>query len=246
MVGSLKWLDVHYNELESGSSRDSENDEETSSLVFPHSVPIEDKSKKWILDFTKESLKGQVKKCSSDVLWQHKDKLMLIKYFRTDHTEDSFGFSFEEREKGTFLPKEAEKLNIPKGPIWKQLETEPEVKLDDGKIIKQEQVFSPPIKGKKVVFLTDTLFTTDLISHCMDADCLIAAATYLEQDSKEAKKNKFLTAKQIGGLAKEAKVKKLYLNHITDRYENGQDILNEAKAWFPNTYLTEDLLEIKV
>lgn len=255
MVGSLEWLDVHYNELGSGLSWDSEHYEESGSLEFPRSVPREEKPKKWVSDFARELLKGQVIKCDSEVLWPPKDKSvstkkekpMSIKYFRTDHTtEESFGFIFEEREKREFLPEKAIKLNVPKGPYWKRLKTEPEVELEDGRIIKQEQVLSPPIKGKKLVLLTDTLFSTDLISHCQGADCLIAEATYLEQDSEEANKNKCLTANQAGILAKKAGVKKMYLNHITERYENTQDILNEAKKVFPNTDLAEDLKKIIV
>jgi ribonuclease Z len=246
MVGSLKWLSVHYNELKSLSSLDYESHEERDPFVPPRRVPIEERPKKWIFDFTKDILKDQVTKCDSNVFWKHKDGLMSIRSFGTDHTEDSYGFIFEEKEHRNFLVRKAEELGVPRGIQRKQLFNNQEVTLADGTIIQPDQVLSAPIKGKKLVLLTDTLFRPDIISYCKDADCLIAPATYLEIDSREAKEHKHLTAKQAGILAKEAGVKKLFLNHVTERYENPQDIFSEAKKVFPNTYLAEDLVKERV
>lgn len=253
---NLQWLRIHYNRLTSDLNQSDYQTKQkdfsprkvkdTLGFFYEEKIQKGKTKKQTVSDLMKiasEWLQGNANKVKSDVLW---DDEITCKAFRTHHTQSSFGFIFEEKGKRIFLPKEAEKLNIPKGKIWKQLENEPEVKLPDGRIIKQEMVLSPLVKGKKVVLLTDTLFNTDLISFCEGADCLIAEATYLEKDSEKAKEFKQLTATQAGILAKEAGVKNLYLNHITNRYRKVEVILNEAKKEFPGVVVAEDLQEIKV
>jgi ribonuclease Z len=54
-----------------------------------------------------------------------------------------------------------------------------------------------------------------------------------------------LTAAQAAHLAREVQVQQLYLTHISRRYRE-QDVLNEARAIFPNTTVARDFDRIKV
>jgi ribonuclease Z len=44
-------------------------------------------------------------------------------------------------------------------------------------------------------------------------------------------------------VAREAGVKQLILTHISPKHTSGRDILREAKAIFPESYLAEDFSE---
>ena len=47
-------------------------------------------------------------------------------------------------------------------------------------------------------------------------------------------------------IAKKSGVKKLYLTHLSQRYEkNPKEIIKEARKYFKNTVLAEDLMEAK-
>lgn len=67
-------------------------------------------------------------------------------------------------------------------------------------------------------------------------------ATYSHDIADLAKQHKHRTAKQCAEIAKKAKVKKLILTHLSERYlKNPEIILNEARKIFKNTVIAKDL-----
>jgi ribonuclease Z len=54
-----------------------------------------------------------------------------------------------------------------------------------------------------------------------------------------------ITAAQAARLAKEANVQELFLTHLSRRYHD-QDVLDEARAIFPNAIVARDFDRIKV
>jgi ribonuclease Z len=104
--------------------------------------------------------------------------------------------------------------------------------------------------GKKISFVFDTKINPNAYLIAENADLLICESTFLE-DSENGKQlaedYKHLTAKQAGEIAKKAKVKKLILSHISQRWENKEKlILKEARKVFPKTEIAEDLMKIEV
>ncbi|MFC1929502.1 ribonuclease Z [Chloroflexota bacterium] len=176
-------------------------------------------------------------------IWE--DNHIVCEAFKTQHTESSYGFIIEEKERRHFVSSKADELRIPHGDIRKQLTQGNTVSLLDGTIIEPYMVFSEPQKGTKVVYVGDTAYNIDLAKHCEGADCLIIEATYVEKDSELAKRNKHLTAKQAASIAKQSSVTALYLNHITTRY-NDDVILDEAKSDFIETFIAHDTQSVKV
>jgi ribonuclease Z len=177
------------------------------------------------------------------VIWS--DNHVKCLAFATDHTESSYGFIFEGKEQRHFIPEKATELGVPEGKLRSQLILGESVILPNGNRIEPDMVLSAPVKGKKVVFLTDAVMNPNLIELCYGADCLIAEATYLESDFKLAVKYKHLTAKTAAILAKEAEVKALYLNHISTRYSD-KEILDEAAKEFIHVFLTSDHQNINI
>lgn len=163
----------------------------------------------------------------------------------THRGADSFGFSFLEKSRRPFLNDKAEALVVPFGPERRKLVAGETITLADGRIIEPQQVLGPEIPGGKLVFVGDTGRTDNLIEPAYHADALIIEATYLETDAEMARHFSHLTAAQSARLAREAQVQQLCLTHISRRYRE-QEVLDEARAIFPNTIVARDFDRLKV
>jgi ribonuclease Z len=62
-------------------------------------------------------------------------------------------------------------------------------------------------------------------------------ATFLHDKLERAIKTKHTTAKQAGMVARLAKVNHLLIGHFSSRYDDLEELLNEAKSEFDNTQL---------
>ena len=70
-------------------------------------------------------------------------------------------------------------------------------------------------------------------------DLLVCEATYLSRDEDMARRFGHLTAEEAARLAREANVRMLVLNHLSQRYRV-RDILKEAQAVFEPTVAARD------
>jgi len=101
--------------------------------------------------------------------------------------------------------------------------------------------------GKKVSIVLDTLFNSKIKKFVENADILICDSSFSSENNADAKEHLHLTAKQDGEIAKGAKVGKLILTHISQRYENNlKGLLNDAKTVFKNTVIAEDFSEFEI
>jgi ribonuclease Z len=174
------------------------------------------------------------------------DKTFELSAFPVIHRgADSFGFLFQEKSRRPFLNEKAEALGVPFGPERRRLVAGEAITLADGRVIQPNDVLGPEIPGAKLVFVGDAGRTDNLLEVASHADALVIEATYLEADAEMARHFSHLTAAQAAHLAREAKVQRLYLTHVSRRYRE-QDVLDEARAIFPNTTVARDFDRFKV
>lgn len=151
-----------------------------------------------------------------------------------------FGFCFEEKARRPFLADKAEALGIPAGPERRELVEGRSIVLADGRTVRPEQVLGDEIPGVKLVHVGDCGQTDNLYPVVANADALVIEATYLEYEAELARKFGHLTAARAACLAAETGVRRLILTHISRRYRE-KDVLEEAQAIFPNTFVARDL-----
>jgi ribonuclease Z len=159
---------------------------------------------------------------------------------------DSYGYLFEEKTRRPFLPEKAEALEIPPGPWRRDLVNGQVVTLPNGRIVTPDEVLGPERPGTRLVHVGDTGRTEDLQEICREADALIIEATYLQEEADMAREFAHLTARQAAETALKVGVKQLILTHISRRYRE-RDVLAEAQAVFPNSFVARDfdLFQIK-
>lgn len=153
---------------------------------------------------------------------------------------DCFGFTFEEKTRRPFLADQAEALQIPPGPVRRELAAGHTVTLPDGRTIGPEAVLGPPQRGAKLCFVGDVSHTGPLHKVAQDADLLAIEATYLDADKDLAREHGHITAGAAARLARNVGIKTLVLHHVSRRYRV-QEILTEAQAIFPDTMVASDL-----
>ncbi len=177
-----------------------------------------------------------------------KTKNYSITSFPLKHEIECWGFMFKEKDKiGEFNRKKAEKLKIPVGPLYAKLSEGKKIKVN-GKTITPKQVmdYSKARKGRKISIVFDTIANNSYIKFIKESDLLIHESSFLEEKKERAKETLHSYAKQVGLIAKKAKVKKLYLIHISPRVKEFEKIANEAKTEFKESFVANDLETIKV
>jgi ribonuclease Z len=152
---------------------------------------------------------------------------------------DCFGFLFEEKPRRPFLPEKAQALEIPPGPWRRDLVKGHTATLPDGRQIHPDEVLGTERMGTRLVHVGDAGRTDGLIDIIRGADALVIEATYLEEEGELADKFAHLTARQAAELAAQGEVGGLILTHLSRRYRE-RDILDEARAIFPNTAVARD------
>lgn len=160
--------------------------------------------------------------------------------FPVDHRgSSSLGYRFDEYGRRPFLPEAAEALGIPPGPWRKDLVAGQAVVLPDGRTIQPDQVVGEMQPGTSLVVVGDVGRADKLLEDVRGADAMVIEATYLKEEAEMAATYGHSTAEEVAWLAREAEVKQLILSHVSRRYRD-EDILQEAQAVFPNSWVARD------
>ncbi len=154
-----------------------------------------------------------------------------------EHGIENIGWRITESDQLKFEKEKLEKFQI-KGPKVRELQKKGSIEID-GKTIALDDV-SWIRKGDVFVYAVDTRKCPQMVELAKGAKLLISEATYSEKDKALAYDHHHMTAKQAALVAREAKAKKLILTHFSARYQSTHELLEEARAIFPNTEVAED------
>jgi ribonuclease Z len=100
---------------------------------------------------------------------------------------------------------------------------------------------------KKISFVLDTSLNKKIVPFVKNSDILICESSFDSELLHKAKEHKHLTAKQAAEIAKKSKSKKLFLTHVSQRYDRGTGkILKEAKKIFKSSHLPDDLDSVEI
>ena len=168
------------------------------------------------------------------------DKFQLSAFPVHHRGPGCFGFAFEEKARRPFLVEKADALDVPVGPERRELVRGRSITLIDGRVVYPDDVLGEVIAGTKLVHVGDCGRTDNLHQVVANADTLVIESTYIEYEAELAQKFGHLTAARAARLAAETGVHQLILTHISRRYRE-KDVLDEARAIFPNTLVARDL-----
>jgi ribonuclease Z len=180
------------------------------------------------------------------------DEEFIVTCALLKHRIPAHGYRIEQKDRlGRFNVERAIAQKIPSGPLYGQLKRGNSVTLPDGRFIDGNDFQSPPQIGCKVVYCTDTIYCESAVELAKDAHVLIHEATFAHQDADLAYQRMHSTTTMAAQVALGAGVKALIMTHFSPRYAPGNslqldDLLNEARMIFPNTYISHDFMTFDV
>ena len=171
----------------------------------------------------------------------------VVEAVEADHTVPALAYRLREKDRpGKMNVEYLERIGLPRGPLWGRLQRGEEVEFR-GRVIRPEEAVGPPRPGRRIVYTGDTRPSEKIVEFARGADVLIHDATLGPEFEEEAAEDGHSTVNQAAEVALKAGVKRLYLFHISPRYEGNEDaLLLEARKIFPESYLAEDLLKYEV
>lgn len=118
--------------------------------------------------------------------------------------------------------------------------------LSDGYVLKNEVLTTDSEPPVSYAFCSDTRFKEDIIPIIENVDVLYHESTFLHDLKEMADYTGHTTAKEAAIIAQRAGVKKLILGHFSNRYADLTVFTDEAREYFPNTFLPIALEPVKV
>lgn len=202
--------------------------------------------KNWIQDFLNLSQSF----LKFEILWnelpQLNDKQLIFEADRLSiyafpliHRVVCNGFYFQEKNKSLRLDiLKLKDKQLPKEyyPILKSGQS---VEFD-GETYDYKDYTLPPNPPLSYTYASDTLYENGLSEYFQKTFFLYHEATFLDSEIKKAQITYHSTAKQAALQALNANASYLLLGHFSARYYDLNDLLLEAKAVFPNTFLAFD------
>ena len=170
----------------------------------------------------------------------YEDKSLTVSSIPLNHRIACCGFLF--REKATlphirrdmidYLEIPVSQINnIKNGAGWLK---------ENGEIVPHEELVTPADPVRSYAFCSDTRYMPELAEFVKGVDLLYHESTYCNEQKERAKLYYHSTAAQAAKVAKAAGARRLLLGHYSARYEDEQVMLEEARAVFPESYLTAE------
>lgn len=173
-----------------------------------------------------------------------------IRAFPLRHTKTCVGYAMEEDPRpGEFRPQRAVELDVPRGPLWSRLQAGESVSTPAGRLVQPSEVLGPPRTGRKVSYVTDSLYFPEVSAEVAGSDLFVCEGMFDQGLMATAVEKKHMTAGQAAAIARDAGgVKKLALIHYSPRYAEQElrILLDEARAVFPDTVLSKDRMHLPI
>ena len=159
--------------------------------------------------------------------------------YKVNHNITCYGYSLEVDRAGKFDIDKAKAQNVPM-PYWSRLQ-KGETIQDESGIYTPDMVLGQPRKGIKLTYCTDSRPTKEIVENARESDLFICEGMYGEPDKeKKAKEYKHMTFYEAATMAKEARVKELWLTHYSPSLVRPQDYTKQVQEIFPNTIVPKD------
>lgn len=172
------------------------------------------------------------------------DESFIVESALLEHRIDSYGYRITEKDRpGSLDQAKLAEYGLKPGPLFGRLKRGETITLDDGSVVRPEDVLGAPKRGKVITILGDTRPCANVLPLAQHADVLVHEATFMDDLADTAHEYYHSTAKQAAEAARAADVGELIMTHFSSRYkdeEQLQPLLDEAKIVFPNSRLANE------
>lgn len=176
----------------------------------------------------------------------YEDKSLTVETIPLEHRVPCCGFLFREKPTAPHIRRDMiDYYNIPISQI-NNVKAGSDWTTIDGDIIPNSRLTTPADNPRSYAYCSDTRYMKQLYKKVSGVNVLYHESTYASEHKDRAKTYYHSTSQEAATVAHEACVGKLLLGHYSARYINEDVLLSEAKAIFPNSFLTNEGMVFEV
>ena len=176
----------------------------------------------------------------------YEDRSLIVETIPLEHRVPCCGFIFREKPALPHIRRDMiDFYNIPISQI-NNIKAGAGWTTPDGNFVPHERLTVPADAPRSYAYCSDTHYLPHLHELIKGVSTLYHESTYAEDNIEKARIDHHSTAAQAAMVARDANVGKLLLGHYSSRYRDESVLLDEAKAIFPNSYLTNEKLVFDV
>lgn len=175
---------------------------------------------------------------ASEIVFE--DEKVLVKTIPLKHRIYTNGYLFQEKWGKRKLNLEAVQNYKIDTCYYQNIKNGKDVVLENGEIIKNEELSFTPLPPRSYAFCSDTVYYEAIIPIIESIDILYHESTFLDSEEALATKTMHSTAKQAATIALKCNAKKLILGHYSTRYPSIELFKEEAQTIFPEILLAND------
>lgn len=176
----------------------------------------------------------------------YEDRSLIVETIPLEHRVPCCGFIFREKPALPHIRRDMiDFYNIPISQI-NNIKAGAGWTTPDGNFVPHERLTVPADAPRSYAYCSDTHYLPHLHELIKGVSTLYHESTYAEDNVEKARIYHHSTAAQAAMVARDANVGKLLLGHYSSRYRDESVLLDEAKAIFPNSYLTNEKLVFDV
>ena len=168
-----------------------------------------------------------------------------LKAFRVNHNVLCYGYTMEVDRAGKFDVERAKEAEIPQK-YWGILQKGEMVEYED-RVLTPDMVLGPARKGLKITCCTDTRPTDSIKNNAEGSDLFICEGMYGEKDKqKKAREYKHMTFYEAAELARDAKVRELWLTHYSPSLTKPEEYMDDVREIFPAAVAAKDRRSVEL
>lgn len=170
----------------------------------------------------------------------YEDRSLTVETIPLQHRIDCCGYLF--REKPILPHIRRDMIDFYKIPISQinNIKAGADWVTAEGEVIANSRLTTPAEPARSYAYCSDTRYIKTLHELVKGVSTLYHESTYSAEDAERARLYWHSTSQDAARVARDASVGKLLLGHFSARYNNESQLLEEAKAIFPNSYLTRE------
>lgn len=174
------------------------------------------------------------------------DNSITVETLPLNHRMPCCGFLFKEKPKRRHLIGDiANFYNIPTYQR-QNIKDGADFITPEGEIIPNSRLTKDADPSRSYAYCSDTRPCPDICEHLKGVDLLYHEATFAESEKERAKITYHSTAREAAEIAQKAEVKRLLLGHYSSRYDDEEQLLNEACEIFPDSICANEGMVVRI
>ena len=174
------------------------------------------------------------------------DNSITVETLPLNHRMPCCGFLFKEKPKRRHLIGDiANFYNIPTYQR-QNIKDGADFITPEGEIIPNSRLTKDADPSRSYAYCSDTRPCPDICEHLKGVDLLYHEATFAESEKERAKITYHSTASEAAEIAQKAEVKRLLLGHYSSRYDDDEQLLNEACEIFPDSICANEGMVVRI